>query len=146
MVVGERRAGGRTGASAEPSSSFSLNMKSFQLAHHFAVVVMSPAKQLITVGRLRTPRRVLIVLVMRSGIDANRFSPNALSFMKPEMIGRLRKSAVHSASTSANPLHPRVLISCLSSAHIAGVKTSPTGTSRVPGLEMNSCTSIISLL
>ena len=108
---------------------------------------MSPSKQLMTVGRLATPPDArLIVLVMRSGIDANRFSPNALSFMKPEMIGRLRKSAVHSASTSANPLHPRVLISCLSSAHIAGVKTSPTGTSRVPGLEMNSCTSIISLL
>ena len=35
---------------------------------------------------------VLIVFVTRSGIDASRFSPSSLSFMKPEMILRPAKS------------------------------------------------------
>ena len=121
-------------------------MKSFQLAHHLAVVVMSPAKQLITVGRLRTPRRVLIVLVMRSGIDASRLSPSVLSFMKPETILRGAYSASHRAATSSIPGQPCATISALSSAHIAGVNTVETATSRAPGASMNDCTSAISLL
>ena len=121
-------------------------MKSFQLAHHLAVVVMSPAKQLITVGRLRTPRRVLIVLVMRSGIDASRLSPSVLSFMKPETILRGAYSFSHRAATSSIPGQPCATISALSSAHIAGVNTVETATSRAPGASMNDCTSAISLL
>ena len=43
------------------------------------------------VGRHTTPSSsVLIVFVMRSGIDANRFEPISLSFMKPLMIFRRR--------------------------------------------------------
>ena len=107
---------------------------------------MSPAKQLITVGRLRTPRRVLIVLVMRSGIDASRLSPSVLSFMKPETILRGAYSASHRAATSSIPGQPCATISALSSAHIAGVNTVETATSRAPGASMNDCTSAISLL
>merc|ERR1740124_656321 len=61
---------------------------------------MSPSKQLITVGRLATPRPParLIVLVTRSGIDASRFSPRLWSkgaFMKPAMILRWPKDCSH---------------------------------------------------
>jgi len=102
----------------------------------------------MTVGRCTLPASpsVLIVFVTRSGIDASRFSPSALSFMKPEMILRCEKSVVHRASTSSSPDQPRPAISALSSVHIAAVNTSPTGTSRAPGDEINSCTSTISLL
>merc|ERR1740130_2372239 len=138
------------GARLPPPSiiTFLSNMKAFQLAHQRSREVMSPAKQLITVGRLATPRPParLIVLVTRSGIDASRFSPRLRSFMNPEMILRWPKDACHMASVSSTPPQPCVVISALSSAHIAGVKTSDTGTSRSPGWSMKLSTPCISVL
>ena len=66
------------------------------LGHHTSTLLRSESYMLMTVGRRAGSDvpTMLMVLVMRSGIDVRRLAPRALSLRKPETMGLDLKSFV----------------------------------------------------
>mmetsp|Transcript_23881 Transcript_23881/g.56425 ORF Transcript_23881/g.56425 Transcript_23881/m.56425 type:complete len:204 (-) Transcript_23881:466-1077(-) len=123
--------------------NLSTNINVSQAFHHLSIDDKSPAYMFITVGRntCPSPPSTLIVLVMRSGIEANRLLPSSGSFKKPETIFRFWKSSSQYDRTLTQPTP----VSCLSnSVNICSVNTSFTGISLSPGLSKNCSMLIIS--
>jgi hypothetical protein len=69
------------------------------------------------------PSAVLMVFVIRSGMDARRLAPMALSFMNPSTMVRGAKLPAHCALVSATPSHPSASISDHSSVAMLSVNT-----------------------
>jgi hypothetical protein len=69
------------------------------------------------------PSAVLMVFVIRSGMDASRFAPMALSFMNPATMVRGAKLELHCALVSATPSHPSASINAHSSVAMPSVNT-----------------------
>ena len=95
-------------------------------------------------GRMRTVPSLLMVLEMRSGMEMRRFDPIPLSFRNPAMAYRSLYSARHTSSSNSTPPQPCSVSDATSSCIISSVTTSPTLKSRVSGLSMSICTSVIS--
>mmetsp|Transcript_95019 Transcript_95019/g.138779 ORF Transcript_95019/g.138779 Transcript_95019/m.138779 type:complete len:209 (-) Transcript_95019:1049-1675(-) len=120
-------------------------MYCFHNSHQPAVVDRPSSLNIdITLGRMRTVPSLLMVLEMRSGMEMRRFDPIPLSFRNPAMAYRSLYSARHTSSSNSTPPHPCSVSDATSSCIISSVTTSPTLKSRVSGLSMSICTSVIS--
>mmetsp|Transcript_36221 Transcript_36221/g.75342 ORF Transcript_36221/g.75342 Transcript_36221/m.75342 type:complete len:236 (+) Transcript_36221:902-1609(+) len=127
---------------ALPSLSFTLsllsNMNASQAFHHISWSFKSFSYMLITVGRnTADPLAVVIVFVIRSGMDARRLLPRVGSLRNPSTMVRFEKSDSQYDLTDFQPASTRRLSSF---SNMVGVNTSETGTSLSPGFSKNSST------
>mmetsp|Transcript_28358 Transcript_28358/g.72890 ORF Transcript_28358/g.72890 Transcript_28358/m.72890 type:complete len:221 (-) Transcript_28358:324-986(-) len=134
------------GPALAATSSGTSNMNDAHAAHHSSPLPSAPSYRLITHGRKAGPEVVLMVLVMRSGMDASRLAPMSLSLRNSDTILRFLKSSSQRCATSGKPAQPSFSISAASCWYMAGVKTSLTGTSAAPGASTKRCTASMSSL
>mmetsp|Transcript_79465 Transcript_79465/g.208678 ORF Transcript_79465/g.208678 Transcript_79465/m.208678 type:complete len:293 (-) Transcript_79465:112-990(-) len=129
------------------TATWSTNMNFFQAAHHVWMSGRGAEELLITEGRNTAPPSArVMLLVMRSGMDARRFAPTCLSFRKPRMMRRFEKSSAQALRVSFTPAQPILTISSQSSPMTASERTLPISTScSGVGSSMKACTSHISV-
>mmetsp|Transcript_29814 Transcript_29814/g.70860 ORF Transcript_29814/g.70860 Transcript_29814/m.70860 type:complete len:256 (-) Transcript_29814:475-1242(-) len=123
------------------------NMKSSHIFHHLSTLPMFASNMLITLGRMKMRPSLLMVLVMRSGIEISRLLPMALSLRNSLTASRCLYSVFQRCSHSSRPAKSHALASnsARSSATISSEMMLQTSKSLFSGLSMKTWTSCMSL-